>query len=458
MPTVSQNFATQDFYFGSRSDFDLFRRRALLWLKSWQPAAVLDSNSSAQYPKSQYQWLLAAGAQREYKADKNALEGLDKWLATPSLDEVWRFAAISYELKNEIEPQKLHSHNTNDLLLPLVYFFEPKILLISTAAEPLRLQINCYAEHLPQEVWAKIQATPPIDEAEPFVPLPAAVQRKFSKAEYLQTVADIRQQIIDGNVYEINFCQQFSLPNYPVPNPAALYFALNSIGKTPFAAYFRLGDKYLCSASPERYLHKSGQTLFSQPIKGTRPRGNTPQSDAALAAELLASEKDRAENLMIVDLVRNDLARICLPATVSVEELCALYTFPSVFQLVSSISGELPSPNTPSFCDILRATFPMGSMTGAPKIAALQLIDQYERNQRGWYSGAVGYIRPDGDFDFNVVIRSFLYDQNRQNLSWQVGGAIVYDSIEAEEYEECMVKMRPLLHTLGISIADIFEP
>jgi len=453
MPT-----ATQDFIFDSAADFDLFRRRALLWLKTWQIATVLDSNSSSQDRKSQYQWLLAAGAQREYTAKENALAGLETWLNTPSREEVWRFAAISYELKNEILPQKLFSRHTNDNQLPLVYFFEPKILLIATAAEPLRLQINCYDEHKPQDVWAAIQNTPAIDQAEPFLPTPApVVQRKFAKSEYLQTVGEIQQQIIDGNVYEINFCQQFSLPTYPVANPVALYFALNAIAKTPFAAYFRVGDKHLCSASPERYLHKNGQTLFSQPIKGTRPRGNNPQADAALADELLASEKDRAENLMIVDLVRNDLARICQPASVVVQELCALYTFPSVFQLVSSISGELPSPQTPCFCDILRATFPMGSMTGAPKIAALQLIDQYERNQRGWYSGAVGYIRPDGDFDFNVVIRSFLYDQNQQNLSWQVGGAIVYDSIPEEEYEECIVKMRPLLRTLGMSIDDILD-
>ena len=199
-------------------------------------------------------------------------------------------------------------------------------------------------------------------------------------------------------------------------------------------------------ASPERFLKKTGQKLVSQPIKGTSKRGNTEGVDAALKTTLQNDPKNRAENIMIVDLVRNDLGKICDVGTVNVVELCSIYSFPTVHQMISTIEGML-SQNK-HFTDALKQTFPMGSMTGAPKVRAMQLIEQYERTRRGVYSGAIGYITPEGDFDFNVVIRSLLYNQKKQYMSFQVGGAIVADSDATAEYAECQLKSQNLRHVL----------
>jgi para-aminobenzoate synthetase component 1 len=448
----SQNFSFPTHE--ARADFQL---RALHWLERFETAAVLDSHAEAQnaenqYAKSQYNWLLAAGAASEFMPQGETLPQLDAWLerqkSQQKSQQKWCFAALSYELKNEIEPQKISSRNVDNYQIPKLYFFCPEILFIIRKDAPLTLEIQSEAEN-PQEIWDAINNFSFADE---YLPPPnLRVQAKFSHGEYIAAVESLKAEIKLGNVYEANLCQEYFLPKIDIPEPLRLFTRLNRIAKTPFAAYFRAREHHLCCASPERFLQHKDGALFSQPIKGTRRRGEDEASDQFLGEELLNSEKDRAENLMIVDLVRNDLARLCLPATVKVEELCQLYRFPAVLQLVSAISGRLPSPR-PSFSQILRATFPMGSMTGAPKIAALQIIDQLERSQRGWYSGSIGYIAPSGDFDFNVVIRSFYYNQNQKILAWQVGGAIVYDSVAAEEYEECITKMRPLLQTLATFI------
>ncbi len=448
---------TQFFNFSSHKARADFQARALSWLAQFDTAAVLDTHAEAQntenqYAKSQYNWLVAAGSEAEFMPKGEALPQLDTWLEQQKIQQKWTFAALSYELKNEIEPQVLNSKNPDNYGIPKLYFFSPQILFTIRQSKPLTLELQIfdidYGKNV-QEIWDEINNFAPTDD---YLPPPnLQPQAKFSKAEYLSAVKTLKAEITLGNVYEANLCQEFVIPNLPIDEPLRLFSRLNKIAKTPFAAYFRCHQHHLCSASPERFLQHSNGALFSQPIKGTRRRGEDQAADQLLSQELLNSEKDRAENLMIVDLVRNDLARICLPATVKVEELCQLYRFPAVWQLVSAISGQLPTPPS-SFSQILRATFPMGSMTGAPKIAALQIIDQLERSQRAWYSGSIGYIAPNGDFDFNVVIRSFYYNQSQKILSWQVGGAIVYDSIAEEEYQECITKMRPLLQTLSINI------
>jgi para-aminobenzoate synthetase component I len=213
---------------------------------------------------------------------------------------------------------------------------------------------------------------------------------------------------------------------------------LNDLSRAPFAAFMRWKDRYLLSGSPERFLQKKGDILRSQPIKGTRRRGTTSAEDESIRAELAACEKDRAENVMIVDLVRNDLARNCLPGSVVVDELFGIHTFQTVHQMISTVRGTLRPDAHPM--QALRDAFPMGSMTGAPKVRAMELIEHYERSRRGLYSGAVGYWTPGGDFDFNVVIRSLLYNAADRYLSYHVGGAIVYDSAGEQEYEECLLK------------------
>jgi para-aminobenzoate synthetase component 1 len=263
-------------------------------------------------------------------------------------------------------------------------------------------------------------------------------------ADYLDTVAAIRRHIVEGDVYEMNFCQEFFAENTTI-DPLAVWDTLNKLARAPMAAFFRWHDRYLLSASPERFLKKEGNKLLSQPIKGTRRRAVV--DDDAMRAALANSEKDRAENVMIVDLVRNDLARSCRPGTVAVDELFGIYTFETVHQMISTVTGQLLPTVQP--LDALRYAFPPGSMTGAPKVMAMELIEQYEKTRRGLYAGALGYFDPAGDFDFNVLIRSIFYDQTAQYVSFQVGGAIVFDSIAEDELEECRVKAGALFAALG---------
>ena len=275
----------------------------------------------------------------------------------------------------------------------------------------------------------------------------AFLQARLPRAEYLSTVARIREHIIEGDLYEMNLCQEF----YATPvqiDPLAVYERLSALAQAPASAWFRLADKYLMCASPERFIQKQGDKLISQPIKGTRRRSVDPLEDAAIQQDLYHSIKDRAENVMIVDLVRNDLARHCQPGSVRVEELFGIYTFNTVHQMISTVSGRLRPEAHPM--EALRDAFPMGSMTGAPKVMAMQLIERYERTRRGLYSGSVGYIDPAGDFDFNVVIRSIQYNAGQQYLSVSAGGAIVYDSDPEQEYEECLLKTRVMREALGM--------
>ncbi len=436
-----------------------FRLRALAYLQAGgeQAAAIFDSNAAFcgqahRYEEGRFEWVLAAGAHRHCVCafgEGGALSALSAFLSAPSAAPLCP-VLLSYELKDEVEPHLLHSKLPDALNMPLVFAFEPQKLLWVSRKSPLR--VDFYAESAEKAAaWAaEIAEFAPLSAE--FAPQNLPLQARLSRAEYARALGCVRGHIVEGDVYELNFCQEFFMQPFAAEGGALpLYERLNRQAQTPFAGYFSMGDgRYLCSASPERFLYKSGSRLLSQPIKGTRRRNLSDKTaDEALRQELKMSEKDRAENLMIVDLVRNDLARICQKGSVQATELCALYAFPSVWQMVSSIKGRLQ--RGANFEQILRATFPMGSMTGAPKIAAMQYIEQLESRRRGLYSGAMGYYLPQsGDFDFNVLIRSFLYNAHRAYLSWQVGGAIVFDSVEAEEYEECWVKMRPLLRVLGI--------
>ncbi|HTQ28427.1 MAG TPA: chorismate-binding protein, partial [Puia sp.] len=207
----------------------------------------------------------------------------------------------------------------------------------------------------------------------------------------------------------------------------------------PFGGYYKLGDVQLLCASPERYLSRRGRRLLSQPIKGTWARDlQNSRQDELYKSALFNNAKERAENVMIVDLVRNDLSRVCVAGSVKVEELFGIYTFPQVHQMISAVVGEPETGRT--WVDMVRSGFPMGSMTGAPKRRVLQLIETYERNRRGLFSGAIGYVTPERDFDFNVVIRSILYNANLHQLSFSVGSGITFYSQAGQEYEECMLK------------------
>jgi len=342
----------------------------------------------------------------------------------------WIFGHISYDSKNQVET--LNSSHPDSIQFPDLFFFVPAIVVkLSEDA----LDITCNDNSDAATVFQEIQSAQPIQPAE--VP-PLNIQSRFSRDEYIGVIQQLKQHIRRGDCYEINFCQEFYALGVQV-NPVSLYQQLTALSPNPFSCYYRHKDQYLLCASPERFLQKKGDTLLSQPIKGTIHRNlEDADEDMRMIQQLRTSEKDKSENVMVVDLVRNDLSKVCEEGTVKVSELFGIYSFPQVHQMISTVEGKLPE--TILFSSILKACFPMGSMTGAPKKRVMELIEQYEKTKRGLYSGAVGYIDPDGDFDFNVVIRSILYNATNQYLGYQVGGGITFYSDPEKEYEECLLK------------------
>lgn len=270
--------------------------------------------------------------------------------------------------------------------------------------------------------------------------VPGTAERSLEPGAYAARVREIIEEVEAGNVYEANLTQRISLPFDA--DPFSLYRALRRESPAPFACFVELPEGAILSSSPERFVQLTeAGAVESRPIKGTRPRGANAAEDAALAGALGSSEKDRAENLMIVDLVRNDLGRVCETGSIEVPELMAIEAYAGVFQMVSSVTGRLRRDC--DAMDLLRATFPPGSMTGAPKIAAMRLIDRAEPVQRGVYSGAIGYFDVRGGFDLSVVIRTLLVEKGRAHI--HVGGAVVADSIPDDEHAETIDKARSLL-------------
>jgi para-aminobenzoate synthetase component 1 len=349
---------------------------------------------------------------------------------------------LTYDLKNEVEV--LHSHHSDNLNWPTLHFFEPETWL-EWQETTLTIHTISPEASAASEVLDQILAARPLPTASRTVP---GFQARLPKADYLAAVEAIQEDILNGEVYELNLCQEFYAKDV-VLEPVEVFLQLLETSPTPFAGFYRWQDRYLLCASPERFLRRQGSTLLSQPIKGTIRRGTTPEVDEHQRHTLLHDEKERAENLMIVDLVRNDLARVAETGTVQVPELFGLYPFRHVWQMISTVQATI-QPGV-SLVDALRATFPMGSMTGAPKIRAMQLIEHYERTRRGLYSGSIGYVLPNGDFDFNVVIRSLQYRRDTGYLSFQVGSAVTYDSVPEYEYQECLLKAQGLLDVLGVN-------
>jgi para-aminobenzoate synthetase component 1 len=267
------------------------------------------------------------------------------------------------------------------------------------------------------------------------------------KETYLENVERIKQHIVEGDFYEMNYCIAFTAKAEIDPYDA--FMLLSRKAPAPFSVFLKDGNRYLLCASPERFFGKRGNLIFSQPIKGTRPRVFDSMSleldevqDHTVARELEKSEKDRAENIMIVDLVRNDLSKVCDVGSVQVPECCAVYSFSHVHQLISTVEGRL-KPEV-GLKELMHATFPMGSMTGAPKISVMQHTNQLEGFARGIYSGTVGYVWKQ-NMDFNVVIRALQYDSQAKTLAYAVGGAITYDSVAEQEYQECLDKASAVL-------------
>jgi para-aminobenzoate synthetase component 1 len=271
------------------------------------------------------------------------------------------------------------------------------------------------------------------------------IRLRTSRDSYFEEVHKMLAHIERGDIYEANFCQEFFSEDITI-DPIHTYHHLNEISKPPFATFLKFDNKYAMSASPERYLMKKGNEVISQPIKGTAGRFKDEKLDKEMISKLRNDPKERSENIMITDLVRNDLSRFAEKGSVQVEELCAVYTFEQVHQLISTVRCVVSEDAKPAM--LLKETFPMGSMTGAPKISAMKIIEKLEDAKRGLYSGAIGYFSPNNDFDFNVVIRSILYNAERKYVSYSVGGAITAKSVPENEYEECLLKAKAMREAL----------
>jgi para-aminobenzoate synthetase component 1 len=322
----------------------------------------------------------------------------------------------------------LSSEKQDKIGFPSFFFFVPEFLLQINGDQLLIEGENC--EKIYNEIVQQDNKLPLLSTL--------TLQQKLSKELYIEKIKRLQQHIVKGDCYEINFCQEFFAEDASI-DAVDIFQKLIGVSPNPFSALYKLNDRYLICASPERFIAKKGSKIFSQPMKGTSKRNlQNKEEDDRLKKELQQSAKERSENVMVVDMVRNDLSKICTESSVKVDELFGVYTYPQVHQMISTISGEI-KPEI-KFSEIIGATFPMGSMTGAPKYRVMELIDEYELSARGIFSGSVGYISPGGDFDFNVVIRSIMYNASKKYLSCQLGSGITFYSDPEKEWEECLLK------------------
>ncbi len=463
------------------------------WSRNCNEVAWLDSNDYDQHHTT-YDAILAVEAFTAIKTDfQDAFKKLAEY---QFLTKDWLFGYLSYDLKNDVE--NLSSINFDGLQFPDLYFFQPQKLFFlkgntleahylrvvedeidrdfqeileivergerkeesgertedrgqcteENANEPISTNQNPETQNLKPESRNQKPETRNLkpETSNPETKITLQITPRISKDQYIEKVEEMLKHIHRGDIYEANFCQEFFAEDVSI-DPVKVFSSLNEISLPPFAVFLKLENHFLLSASPERYMKKTGEKILSQPIKGTARRSQDPKEDYQIAGALASDGKERSENIMIVDLVRNDLSRVARKGSVKVDELCKVYTFKQVHQMISTISADLEKGIPP--VEVLRSTFPMGSMTGAPKISAMKIIEELEETKRGLYSGAVGYFSPEGDFDFNVVIRSILYNSFNKYISFSVGGAITARSVPSKEYEECQLKAQAMRQALN---------
>jgi para-aminobenzoate synthetase component 1 len=424
--------------FKDLQDSITFKKQLLAWGNQYREVIFLDSND---YPQdySSYDCVLAVDAFTSIKTDYfNAFEDLKQY---QSQTRDWLFGYLSYDIKNDTED--LVSENQDGLHFPDLFFFQPKKLFL-VKGNQLEIQYLNMCDDEVEEDLEEIRLQITTDYRLQITD--CRIEQRISEEKYVAKVTEMLAHINRGDIYEANFCMEFFAENTEI-NPLEIYHKLNAISEPPFSMFFKNNTNFLLSASPERYLRKEGTKIISQPIKGTSKRFSDVIEDEKSKLELSQNPKERSENIMIVDLVRNDMSHTASKGSVQVLELCKTYSFKQVHQMISTITSEVLHTTSP--IDILKTTFPMGSMTGAPKISAMKIIEALEETKRGLYSGAIGYFTPTGDFDFNVVIRSILYNSEEKYVSFSVGSAITAGSIPEKEYDECLLKAKAMLEVLS---------
>jgi para-aminobenzoate synthetase component 1 len=424
--------------FKDLQDSITFKKQLLAWGNQYREVIFLDSND---YPQdySSYDCVLAVDAFTSIKTDYfNAFEDLKQY---QSQTRDWLFGYLSYDIKNDTED--LVSKNQDGLYFPDLFFFQPKKLFL-VKGNQLEIQYLNMCDDEVEEDLEEIRLQITTDYRLQITD--CRIEQRISEEKYVAKVTEMLAHINRGDIYEANFCMEFFAENTEI-NPLEIYHKLNAISEPPFSMFFKNNTNFLLSASPERYLRKEGTKIISQPIKGTSKRFSDVIEDEKSKLELSQNPKERSENIMIVDLVRNDMSHTASKGSVQVLELCKTYSFKQVHQMISTITSEVLHTTSP--IDILKTTFPMGSMTGAPKISAMKIIEALEETKRGLYSGAIGYFTPTGDFDFNVVIRSILYNSEEKYVSFSVGSAITAGSIPEKEYDECLLKAKAMLEVLS---------
>ncbi len=391
------------------------------------------------YPYGSFPHQLAIGKESitfKKVEDETHFSILDKYLKENPQQLLYGY--FSYELKNQIE--QLTSENTESINWELCGFFKPDCILhFSENLIEIESKESAYYKSIIEKLL-KDESYPPENKNNE-----VSILANTSKEDYLQTVLTLKGHILEGDIYEINYCINFSVltANF---NPVSTFLKLCSHSPTPFANLLKWKNQFVLCASPERFIKLESNKLISQPIKGTASRKANKALDEQAKRTLQQSEKERAENMMIVDLVRNDLARSSNSGSVNVEELFGIYSFRQVHQMISTIIST-KKDSIPAV-EAIKNAFPMGSMTGAPKIKAMQLIEAYETHKRGIFSGSIGYFKGAGEFDFNVVIRSLFFDQSTGTINYQVGSAITHDCDPEEEYKECLLKAQAIEHVL----------
>ena len=411
-------------------DIEVFKRKIIHISTHFENSIILNSN----YSSTDYDLIFAYGVHSFLSSNKNSLKKLDDYV---SQCKDWLFGFFSYDLKNEIEPLKSQNLLCHDL--PNLYFFQPQVI-ITIKENTVDLKYVLGIE--PDDELNKILNFKYSFKKQS---VKDNLELRFKKSDYVKSINNIKEHIRIGDIYELNFCMDY-YSNDIIIDPVKSYISLNSLTESPMSAFIKLKYFHLLSSSPERFIKKKNNRIKTQPIKGTVRREKNINNDLKNINYLNNNSKELSENHMIVDLVRNDLSRIAKKGTVTVKELSTLYSFKNVHQLISTVEAEIN--NSTKISKILESTFPMGSMTGAPKIRSMELIEKFEKTQRGIYSGAVGYISPKIDFDFNVVIRSIIYDSQRNNLNINVGSAITFASDPYKEFDECKLKAEAMISSL----------